>query len=121
VALQTPARTPGAASDKAPGRTPERQSQQNRSQDSNANLFVIAGEGKEAKAIVREVMVGDRADGKVEILSGLQPGESFIARSAKPLKSGEPVRLSILSAPSPSKNPERPSPGTIEKPQQGRP
>ncbi|MEB3338348.1 MAG: efflux RND transporter periplasmic adaptor subunit [Leptolyngbyaceae bacterium] len=121
VALQMPERASGKASDKALEKTPKQESRQNRRQDNNANLFVIAGEGKAAKAVVREVILGDRADGKVEILSGLQPGEQFIARSAKPLKSGEPVRLSILSEPSQSKTPAQSKPGTIEKPQQGRP
>jgi len=44
-----------------------------------------------------DVKLGEQADGKVEILSGLKPGERYIARSDKPVKDGEAVRLSILS------------------------
>ncbi len=60
-------------------------------------LFVIVGEGKDAKAVERSVIVGNRGNGQVEILSGLQPGERYVVRSGRPLKDGESVRLSILS------------------------
>ena len=62
-----------------------------------STLFVVKGEGQQAQVTARKVTVGDRASGKVEILSGLQPGERFVTRSAKPLKDGETVRVSILS------------------------
>jgi multidrug efflux pump subunit AcrA (membrane-fusion protein) len=60
-------------------------------------VFVVMGEGAEAKVQARRVQVGDRANGKAEILSGLQPKERFVVRSGKPLKDGEQVRLSVLS------------------------
>jgi multidrug efflux pump subunit AcrA (membrane-fusion protein) len=59
----------------------------------SATVFVINGE----KVTARSVKLGERADGRVEILSGLQPGERFVAKSGRPLKNGETVRLSILS------------------------
>jgi multidrug efflux pump subunit AcrA (membrane-fusion protein) len=62
-----------------------------------ATVFVVTGEGDQAKVQARRVQVGTSANGKVEILSGLKPGERFVARSEKPLKDGERVRLSILS------------------------
>ncbi len=62
-----------------------------------ANLFVVAAAGARPEVGVRSVKLGERADGQVEILSGLQPGEQFVARSGRPLKDGDPVRLSILS------------------------
>lgn len=62
-----------------------------------ATVFVVTGEGDQAKAQARPVQVGTRANDKVEILSGLKPGEKFVARSEKPLKDGDKVRVSILS------------------------
>ncbi len=60
-------------------------------------LFVIKGEGQQTQVAARKVTVGASANGKVEILSGLQPGERFVTRSAKPLKDSEKVRVSVLS------------------------
>ncbi len=60
-------------------------------------LFVLVGEGQEAKVQTRKVRIGSRADGKVEIISGLSAGEKYIVRSTKPLKDGESVRLSGIS------------------------
>ncbi len=60
-------------------------------------VFVVSGEGKEVKVSARSVELGERANGQVEILSGLNAGERFVARAGKPLKDGEAVRLSILS------------------------
>ncbi|HEY9606015.1 MAG TPA: efflux RND transporter periplasmic adaptor subunit, partial [Allocoleopsis sp.] len=64
---------------------------------SEATLFVVTGRGAEATVQARHVQIGDRINGQVEILSGLQPGERFVTRSGKPLKTGETVRLSVLS------------------------
>lgn len=61
-------------------------------------LFVIKRDGEQAKVTARSVALGQQIDGKVQILSGLNPGERFVSRSSKPLKNGESVRLSILSA-----------------------
>ena len=64
-------------------------------EDTNT-VFVIEGED-EVKAIARPVKIGERRQDGVEILSGLDPGESFVTRSDRPLTSGQAVRLSILS------------------------
>ncbi|HEY9896602.1 MAG TPA: efflux RND transporter periplasmic adaptor subunit [Candidatus Sericytochromatia bacterium] len=61
-------------------------------------LFVVAGEGEQAKVAARSVTLGEQLDGKVQILAGLKPGDRFVARASKPLKDGDSVRLSILSA-----------------------
>jgi multidrug efflux pump subunit AcrA (membrane-fusion protein) len=58
-----------------------------------ATIFILDGD----KVTARAVQLGARVDGKVEILSGLQPGDRFVARSGRPLKNGETVRLSVLS------------------------
>ncbi|MGK7878178.1 MAG: efflux RND transporter periplasmic adaptor subunit [Xenococcaceae cyanobacterium] len=64
-----------------------------------ARVFVITNqeEGKQAQVEKREVKIGNSANGKVEIISGIEPGERFVIRSGKPLADGETVRLSILS------------------------
>jgi RND family efflux transporter MFP subunit len=73
---------------------------------SQGTVFVVTGEGNQATVKSRPVQVGTRANGQVEILSGLKPGERFVTGSAKPLKDGESVRLSILSQ-SPEKQEQR--------------
>jgi HlyD family secretion protein len=61
-------------------------------------VFVLVRQGDRSTVAARTVTLGDRSDGKVEILAGLNPGERFVARASKPLQEGEEVRLSILSA-----------------------
>lgn len=73
---------------------------------SKGTVFVVTGEGNQATVKSRPVQVGSNANGQVEILSGLKPGERFVTGSAKPLKDGESVRLSILSQ-SPEKQEQR--------------
>lgn len=60
-------------------------------------LFVVEGSGEAAKAVARTIQIGNRANGQVEIRSGLQPGEAYVARSSAPLQDGQTVRLSVLS------------------------
>ncbi|HBL14909.1 MAG TPA: efflux transporter periplasmic adaptor subunit [Cyanobacteria bacterium UBA11162] len=67
---------------------------------SNSNLqsgtvFVVIDEGTETQVKARSVQLGDRTNDKIEILSGLKPGERFVTRSGAPLKDGDRIRLSI--------------------------
>lgn len=66
-------------------------------QNRNGTVFVINNTDGKPKVTARSVTLGERADSKVEILSGLQTGESYVVRSGKPLKDGEAVRISFLS------------------------
>jgi HlyD family secretion protein len=60
-------------------------------------VFVITRQGEQSKVTARSVSLGQQLDGKVQILSGLNPGERYVSRAGRPLKDGAPVRLSILS------------------------
>ncbi len=64
---------------------------------SQGTVFVVAETAGKATVKARNVKLGTREAGKVEIISGLQQGEKLVVRSAKPLKDGETVRLSVLS------------------------
>ncbi len=75
----------------------ETESKENLNQNRQEKIFVLTETQGKPTVSLREVTVGKKVDGKVEILSGLQPGEKFVARSGKPLKNGAAVRLSILS------------------------
>ncbi|MFP2909866.1 hypothetical protein ACLESD_33470, partial [Pyxidicoccus sp. 3LFB2] len=69
---------------------------------SEGRVFVVQGGegGSPAQVQVREVQVGARADGQVEILSGLEEGDRVVVRGEKPLQPGMQVRPSALSDPS---------------------
>jgi HlyD family secretion protein len=60
-------------------------------------LFVINRQGDRSTVSARTVALGQQIDGRVQILSGLNPGERYVARAGRPLKNGDPVRASILS------------------------
>jgi HlyD family secretion protein len=63
----------------------------------NGTVFVINNTNGKPKVTSKSVTLGEKADSKIEILSGLQPGESYVVRSGKPLKDGQNVRISIIS------------------------
>ena len=60
-------------------------------------VFIVVEDGSDKKVKSRRVTLGEKSDGKVEILSGLESGESYVVRSSKPLQNEENVRLSIIS------------------------
>lgn len=65
----------------------------------NTSIFVVteANEERQARVEKRRVQLGDRANGQVEIASGIEPGERLVVRSSNPLSDEETVSLSILS------------------------
>lgn len=60
-------------------------------------VFVVEETGSETKVSARPVTLGRRGEGQVEIISGLQAGDRYVTRSSKALKTGDTVRLSVLS------------------------
>ncbi len=88
TAIQKPAKNQAAATSTAAKQQSDRQ---------NGTLFVVTDTEGKAKVTARSVILGKSTDGNVEVLSGLQPGERYVARSATPLKDGDTVSLSILS------------------------
>ncbi|MDM9381830.1 efflux RND transporter periplasmic adaptor subunit [Chlorogloeopsis sp. ULAP01] len=66
-------------------------------ENTQGQVFVVSKTEDSTKVTARTVTLGKRADGKVEVISGLQPGEAYVVRSGKPLQDGNAVSLSILS------------------------
>ena len=62
-------------------------------------IFVVneETETRQAKVTKQQVQLGNKANGKVEIASGIQPGTKLVVRSSQPLSDGEMVNLSVLS------------------------
>lgn len=73
-------------------------SEQNQTKEiNNGTIFVVEKIDGKTKVKAQSVTLGKRFDGKVEILSGLQPDESYVVRSSNPLKDGEEVKMSVIS------------------------
>jgi RND family efflux transporter MFP subunit len=87
---------PQTAIQQTQGARGEKQSQTEK-ENQNGKVFVVTEAAGKTKVIARAVVLGKRADSRVEIITGLEPGERYVVRSGKPLKDGDAVRLSILS------------------------
>ncbi|WP_026736585.1 efflux RND transporter periplasmic adaptor subunit [Fischerella sp. PCC 9605] len=73
------------------------QNPESKIENNQGKVFVVVRGGDKTTVAARSVTLGKRADGKVEIISGLEPGESYVVRSGKPLRDRDAVSLSILS------------------------
>ena len=62
-----------------------------------AVVFVPTSDEAETTVEARPVEIGQRENGQVEILSGLERGQTFIVNSDRPLQAGDKVRRSFLS------------------------
>ncbi|MBD1844405.1 efflux RND transporter periplasmic adaptor subunit [Cyanobacteria bacterium FACHB-63] len=79
------------------GQRPQQSSDQNQEPPKSATIYVVTRSKEQATVSPRQVQLGKRVSGQVEVLSGLNAGESFVVRSSGKLEAGAPVRLSILS------------------------
>ena len=75
----------------------KKRAEQKLNSDYQGKIFIVVEEENKKKVEARTVILGQKVDGKVEIVSGLESGESYVVRSSKPLKNGENIRLSIIS------------------------
>ncbi|MFH7025877.1 MAG: efflux RND transporter periplasmic adaptor subunit [Heteroscytonema crispum UTEX LB 1556] len=86
----------GETSQTGVGETPI-QNPKSKIQNRQGTVFVVTEAEGKPTVTAKAVTLGEKADGNVEILSGLKPGERYVVRSGKLLKEGDAVRLSILS------------------------
>ncbi|MCF2970408.1 efflux RND transporter periplasmic adaptor subunit [Synechococcus sp. Nb3U1] len=63
----------------------------------SAAVFGVERQGESVRVVARPVQLGERRDGQVEVLSGLEVGDPFVVRSSTPLQDGQEVQLSVIS------------------------
>jgi len=64
-----------------------------RQPDGSFVVWVLAGSGSQATAEMRRVQVGERADDRIEILTGVEEGDSVIVRGNENLIPGQAVEV----------------------------
>ncbi len=70
-------------------------------EENSANYIFIVDEittDRQTTVTKQPVELGDRANGKVEIITGIKPETKFVVRSNRPLQDRETVNLSAISA-----------------------
>ncbi|MDQ2076111.1 efflux RND transporter periplasmic adaptor subunit [Marinimicrobium sp. ABcell2] len=60
---------------------------------SNHHVFVVQGDEGNRRAERVDVTIGQRTVGRVEILSGLEPGQRVVTHGVQKVRDGEPVRI----------------------------
>lgn len=60
---------------------------------SNHHVFVVEGGEGDGRVVRVPVTIGERTVGRVEILSGLTPGQRVITHGLQKVRPGEPVRI----------------------------
>lgn len=63
------------------------------------HVLVVEGEGAEAKALRRDVKIGVRRPGEVEILEGLAAGERVVTRGTLQVRPGQAVTILSVEEP----------------------
>lgn len=71
---------------------------------SAGTVFVLNNQTEKATVQPRQVSLGQRRNGQVEVLSGLRAGDRYVVRSSKALKPGDAVKLSVLSEGQPARS-----------------
>ena len=97
TALQKELVSPSQPKDaKRTGFSAQRKPQSTFTPGDKAYIFV-ASPGQTPTVRARQVVLGDRLDGQIEIRSGLKPKERYVKRSSQPLQDGLTVNVSALS------------------------
>lgn len=60
---------------------------------SNHHVFVVEGDEGDWRVLRVPVTIGERTVGRVEILSGLKPGQRVVTHGLQKVRAGDPVRI----------------------------
>ncbi|MBD2394430.1 efflux RND transporter periplasmic adaptor subunit [Cyanobacterium aponinum FACHB-4101] len=60
-------------------------------------VFVVNNQSSETKVIAKQVTLGKKRNGKVEVLTGLNEADKIVSRSSNPLEDNQKVKLSAIS------------------------
>ncbi|MFP4518440.1 MAG: efflux RND transporter periplasmic adaptor subunit [Oceanicaulis sp.] len=86
--------------------------------DEAAYVFVVEESERGAQAVRRDVQLGLRLPGVVEVVEGLRPGERIVAEGVHRLSDGEPVEVANTSQ-SPARGSSGETAGSVASPPAG--